>query len=122
MTYYSIIDNYIHYYLDYNLIIDDIDIVNNLKSIINYEFSQFLIDNNYNNLDLNQFKELFLSSQFKSRLLKNNIYNSYTFNKYYKNKILVIENKLNYLLLIFIFIFICIKTIYFLNTNLINSK
>jgi len=112
MSYLSIANKNINIYL--NLDIDEEkDTEEDIRNLIIDEFRNYLIENNYNNLDVIQFEELFKSNNFKKRILKNDKYKLFISNKKNENKIDILQNKINYLL--FILIIICFKT--FINSQ-----
>jgi len=101
MAYLSVAYKNMNYYLN-----NDINNFENIQDIIIEEFKNYLIENEYKNLGINEFKELFLDNDFKKKLMKNPIYYSYILHKENKNKITLLENKINYLLFVFVYIVI----------------
>jgi hypothetical protein len=97
MAYLSVAYNNMGHYLN-----TDINHFEDIQDVIINEFRNYLIEKEYSNLGINEFKELFLDNDFKKRLIKNPIYYSYILHKENKNKIISLENKLNYLLFVFI--------------------
>ena len=97
MAYLSVAYNNMYHYLN-----TDINHYEDIQDLIINEFKNYLIEKEYSNLGINEFKELFLDNDFKKRLIKNPIYYSYILHMENKNKIAVIQNKINYLLFIFV--------------------
>lgn len=96
MAYLSVAYDNMKYYLN-----TDINNFEDIQDLIINEFKNYLIEKEYTNLNINEFKELFLDNDFKKRLMKNPIYYSYILHKDNKNKIINLENKMNYLLFVF---------------------
>lgn len=76
---------------------------NHISDFIISEFNNYMYELNCKNINEVHIEYLFLSSDFKNRLLNIPLYHLYISNNDYKNKIILIQNK-NYCLIIIIFI------------------
>jgi hypothetical protein len=95
MSYLSIANRNMNRYLNID-INDDND--EDIRGIILDEFYDYLISNNYLNLDVIEFEELFKSNDFKKSLMNNNKYHLYIIKKNNQEKINILQNKINILL------------------------
>jgi len=117
MSYLSIANKNINIYLNMDNE-EDYETDEDIRNLIIDEFRDYLIENNYNNLDVIQFEELFKSNNFKKRIVKNDKYKLFIANKKNENKIVILQNKINYLL--FILIIICLNL--FINSQNFSYK
>lgn len=117
MSYLSIANKNINIYLNMDND-EEYETDEDIRNLIIDEFRDYLIENNYNNLDIIQFEELFKSNNFKMRIVKNDKYKLFIANKKNENKIVILQNKINYLL--FILIIICLNL--FINSHNFSYK
>jgi len=98
MYYLSIANRNINRYLNINLI--DNNNEEDIKGIILDEFKDYLSSNNYLNLDVIEFEELFNSNDFKKKLMKNTRYYLYIIKKNNNEDLNILKNKINMLLFV----------------------